>query len=53
MAELQAEEDEELLDEVLDNLSVDEQDLLLEDDIVKITDSDENVELEANTPKPK
>ena len=53
MAELQAEEDEELLDEELDNLSLDEQDLLLEDDIVKITDSDENAELEVDTPKPK
>ena len=53
MAELQAEEDEELLDEELDNLSLDEQDLLLEDDIVKITDSDENVELGVDTPKPK
>ena len=53
MAELQAEEDEEMLGEELDNLSLDDQDLLLKDDIVKITDSDEDAELEADTPKPK
>ena len=53
MAELQAEEEEELLDEELDKLSLDEQDLFLEEDTMKITDSDDNLELEDDTPKTK